>query len=364
MVKFNIETDNIDYANMRNSLAMIEKDSEFWDLFTKREEYNPKKLDEHGRFTFVNSSYNDIFVPHVSKHLKDCGQKVEWPDNKRFAVCLTHDVDDIYPPFKHTLMSSVYCLKKLKFNALKKQIFWKKKDKKSSPYINFRQIMKLEDKFGAKSSFYFIAAKEDIKRFRYDIEDIKNELEFISDSGWEVGLHGGYYSYNSFEEIVIEKNRLEDVLGKKVIGFRNHYLRFNVPDSWELLSKAGFKYDTTFGYSDMIGFRNGMCHPFKPYNLNENREIDILEIPLVVMDGALFDVATSFDDAWKHTKYLINTVEECNGVITFLWHNSVFDWPFRTSWKILYENILKYCYEKNAWMTSGEEIYRWWCDES
>ena len=25
-----------------------------------------------------------------------------------------------------------------------------------------------------------------------------------------------------------------------------------------------------------------------------------------------------------------------------------------------YEKILKYCYEKGAWMTSGEEIWKWW----
>jgi len=25
-----------------------------------------------------------------------------------------------------------------------------------------------------------------------------------------------------------------------------------------------------------------------------------------------------------------------------------------------YEQILKYCYEKNAWMTSGDEIWKWW----
>jgi hypothetical protein len=41
---------------------------------------------------------------------------------------------------------------------------------------------------------------------------------------------------------------LESVLEKEVVGFRNHFLRFRIPDTWELLSKAGFKYDTT---SDM-----------------------------------------------------------------------------------------------------------------
>ena len=77
----------------------------------------------------------------------------------------------------------------------------------------------MEASFGAKSSFYFIAAEADPIRFRYNIEDIGHHLGEVSDRGWEVGLHGGYYSYDNPEEIKKEKKRLEAVLGKKVIGF-------------------------------------------------------------------------------------------------------------------------------------------------
>ena len=66
-----------------------------------------------------------------------------------------------------------------------------------SPYLNFSEIMDLEASFGAKSSFYFIAAEADPVRFRYDIEDIGHHLGEVSDRGWEVGLHGGYYSYDN-----------------------------------------------------------------------------------------------------------------------------------------------------------------------
>lgn len=129
------------------------------------------------------------------------------------------------------------------------------------------------------------------------------------------------------------------------------------------MAKAGFKYDSTLGYDDMIGFRNGMCHPFKPYNLDKNGVIDILELPLVIMDGALFSYAKSLDEAFEYSRRLIDTVEKYNGVITILWHNGPFSWPIRKNWKLLYEKILKYCYDKNAWMTSGEEIYKWWTNE-
>ena len=113
------------------------------------------------------------------------------------------------------------------------------------------------EKYNAKSSFYFLAAERDVKRFRYNLESLGDAIGLIADRGWEVGLHGSYYAYDDLQEIKSEKDKLERLLGKKVTGCRNHYLRFKVPDTWELLAKAGFKYDTTFGYDDMVGFRNG-----------------------------------------------------------------------------------------------------------
>ena len=189
---------------------------------------------------------------------------------------------------------------------------------------------------------------------------LEGELGRIVDREWEVGLHGGYYACNDLEEIAREKGRLEQVLGRKVTGYRNHYLRFQVPDSWEILEKAGFRYDTTLGYPDMVGFRNGMCHPFWPYNLRTNMEVGILEIPMVIMDVTLFNSTRSYSEAWQMAKALIDTVVSCHGVLTLNWHSNSFGCPFRGSWSRLYEKILQHCDSKNAWMTSGIEICKWW----
>jgi hypothetical protein len=105
----------------------------------------------------------------------------------------------------------------------------------------------------------------------------------------------------------------------------------------------------------MVGFRNGMCHPFRPFNLNTNKEIEILEIPLAIMDVTLFENYLKLDArrAWEITKLLIDNVRSCNGVLTVLWHNTLMlkDLKF-------YEKILEYCNRNNALMTSGEEIWR------
>ncbi|BAI60841.1 conserved hypothetical protein [Methanocella paludicola SANAE] len=335
----------------------LKQNSLLWDLFTLRHEYVDRPV--LGRADYPNNNMNSLVAP-VSKYLVDNSFTMEYPENRKFAVCLTHDIDDIYPPQSHMLLSSLYCARNLDIRGIKKHVSWKFKGKDLSPYRNFADIVKLEEAYEANSSFYFIATGLDIRRFRYDIGELESELGFLTDKGDEVGLHGGYYSFNRLEDIKIEKKRIEEVLGRSVLGYRNHYLNFSIPDTWELLAKAGFKYDTTLGFKKNIGFVNGMCHPFRPYNLNTGQKIDIMEIPLAVMDQAIFELTRSFTEAWEAVKALIDAAETHNGIVTLLWHNYAFSSAFRESWKKLYIKILKYCYEKRAWMTSGKEIYGWY----
>ena len=339
----------------REYLEQIKSRPELWDHFTRKEEYNPEFRDQYDRFPYYLSKTRDIFQPNVSEFLIDSGYKPEYPDGKRFAVCLTHDIDSVFRTIPEIGLNSAKSLYKRDLNGFSRSL--KGIFNKRNPLCNFEEIMDLEDKYGAKSSFYFLALQPGDQDYSYDIMDLKDDIRNIQNRGWEVGLHGGHDAHNSYEKICDEKKRLEDALGSRVVGYRNHYLHFRVPDTWEHLAKAGFLYDTTFGYADCAGFRNGMCHPFRPYNLDTDAVIDILEIPLVVMDGTLFSsyMRLTPDEALSQVKCLIDRVAECRGVFTLLWHNSMF--LDGTIEKETYGKILEYCYEKNAWMTSGEEIY-------
>ncbi|MCD5401167.1 polysaccharide deacetylase family protein, partial [candidate division NPL-UPA2 bacterium] len=261
-------------------IETLKQNENLWELFAKREEYNSPILDQYDRFPYYLSIQRNILEPDVSRFLLENGLEVEYPKGKNFAVCLTHDIDAIYP--YPSRLSTIYnASKSLKEGQFKDafKILFSNINKKWNQLWNLKDIMVLEEKYEAKSSFYFLALNEKDRDFNFKVEDLEQELRHIVENGWEVGLHGGHKAYNNLDEIVKEKERLEKVLGKKVVGYRNHYLRFRVPETWELLSKVGFKYDTTFGYADCVGFRNGMCHPFKPFNLNTNKEINILEIP-------------------------------------------------------------------------------------
>ena len=334
----------------------LREDKELWDLFTRREEYNSPALDMHRRFPYYLSKHKDVLEPSVSEFLIHKGLKVEYPGGKRFAICLTHDIDVVY-------FSKFQCpyeaARWLRRGQVRKSmaIALHRFSKRINPLWNFEQIMNLERKYDAKSSFYFLALKKGEQEFNFRVENLKDDMRGIIQAGWEVGLHGGHQAYESLDVIRKEKERLEKVTGKEITGYRNHYLKFKVPTTWELLRQAGLKYDATFGYADCVGFRNGMCHPFEPFNLNTNEYIDILEIPLTIMDCTLDGyMRLNWEDAWEMTKRLISAAERYRGVLTILWHNTYM------SGKELefYEKILQYCHGKSAWMTSGEKIWEWW----
>ena len=334
-----------------NMHDLLRRDPQIWDLFTRKEEYDNPLRDQYDRFPYYASKDRDIFEPKASQYLAGHGYSVQYPDNAPFAVCLTHDIDVTYQSVRSKGISALRALKNGKPSRPVQSI--SRMRSKKLPFCNFAEIMDLEEKFGAKSTFFFMSESPGEQDYSYDIKDLEPEISESVDRGWEVGLHGGHGTYLNPEEMREKKERLEKVAGKPVIGYRNHYLRFKVPDTWEYLSQAGFKYDTTLGYADCVGFRNGMCHPFRPFNLNTGREIDIVEIPLVVMDGTL-DRYMRLDasKAWELIRRLIDNIEQCHGIFTLLWHNTYMD-DKRLGF---YEKILAYCLEKDAWMTSGEEI--------
>ncbi|MGV8108374.1 hypothetical protein [Methanospirillum sp.] len=58
--------------------------------------------------------------------------------------------------------------------------------------------------------------------------------------------------------------------------------------------------------------------------IDSRKEIDIVELPLNVMDMSLFqhDMRLDLDGAWRIVKEMINLVHQCGGVFVVNWHNS------------------------------------------
>ena len=300
---------------------------------------------------------NDVKLDH----------KPFWPDKKKFAVCLTHDVDRVHKTYQY-LPSIVRDIKRMNFSGILKQIkSMLFEHGENNPYWNFNKIMELENKHVVKSTFFFLDESGKLNVFsfkswilfagRYRIDDplITEIIKKLHKNGFEIGVHGSYNSYNDLKLLKKEKDKLANIINNKIYGIRQHHLNFD-ENTFNLYEKVGFEYDTTVGFQrgSGIGFKQGTCFPYQPLNPDTKEEISLLEIPLVIMDTSLL----SIEDKLSKCLEVINIVEKYNGVLVLLWHSNVFndDYP---EFADFYEKIIKEAKKRNAWIVPCNDVARW-----
>jgi peptidoglycan/xylan/chitin deacetylase (PgdA/CDA1 family) len=356
-------------------------------LLSRQEEKTNKQRDVWGCFSAVyslSSSWQIIETPVVNLYIElllglirklsqrkgvELKELPRWKGGKRFAVALTHDVDNLR---KYSIANAAKkMLKKIlrgegSFSAgmgLLKMSVLGRHD--SDPFWSFEDFIELESSFGFKSTFYFFSQSTN-RRFDpfYRLNGpLRRQIRNISQRGWEVGLHGSYESYLSQEMLKNQKKKLEGVLNGTVLGLRQHYLRLCVERTFPVQEQAGFVYDSSLGYNEAVGFRAGLSAPFFPYDVNLRRKSNILELPLGIMDGSLFEFnRLGPQEALRQAKKIIDSVERVGGLLVILWHTKARDEKDYPGWWDVYVGILRYLREKEGWVTCASEICTWWLE--
>lgn len=300
--------------------------------------------------------YNQNGFPLLRKHFP-------------FSICLTHDVDEVrktYQYFTRTLRFAKSGEVSRSFKEL--QNFFIDKIKGENPFWTFEKLMEVENSYKVRSTFFFLEESAKVtanpvswkhygRRYKFDDENVTEIIKELDKNGWEVALHGSYNSFNDLNLLEMEKSKLEKALGKKVFGIRQHNLNFSIPYTWEIQRKAGFLYDTSLGFksSDGIGFRWGTSKPFKPFT-EQGEEIDILEIPLTLMDISL----KSPEEGREAVEKLISSVKDFGEVFCVLWHHAFFNPRDFGEWIELYSYILELGKTKGAEFLTASEINDIW----
>ena len=292
-------------------------------------------------------------------------QKSIWPDGKKFAVCLTHDVDEIKKTYQW-VSRPLRFLARRDISGFKNQIsLFIKKIRGIEPYYTFDDIMRIEGAFGAKSTYFILKEtgifKLSSKKSWYfygrnrslHIPEMLTLLQKLQTNGDEVALHGSFFSYCEPECLMEQTRELEGILHEKIIGTRQHNLNLDVPATWKYQLDAGIRYDSTLGFKDTIGFRWGTSFPFFPNTGDE--PLQLLEIPLIIMDICLESMKNKTADCLR----IADEAERHRGVLTLLWHPPVFNTLEYPEARDIYIKINEYCLERQAWITRARDVYEW-----
>jgi len=171
---------------------------------------------------------------------------------------------------------------------------------------------------------------------------IKKLVEQIKNRGHFIGMHPTYNAYNDRNQFVKEKKELEKNLEASIIFGREHYLRFELPTTWQIWDDNGMQWDSTLSYADREGFRSGVCYEYSVFNILTRKKLKLKEKPLIVMESSFigYQATITPEEMENKIKLLVQEVRKYNGNFVLLWHNSSFYTPEWKDFKGVYERIL------------------------
>lgn len=376
--------DNKIFFSETNIFCPIDIIATIFFVITRYEEVVIQKKDKYKRFPAQESilfkenildrpivnDYIELIWDWINKYELGIKRNNIW-GGKEFAFCLSHDVDRIRkyywnrPPYRSV---GSLLIKKGDYRSALKQIFgYLKSTAGFDAFNNFNYLQELETKYSLRSTFYLMGGASNIihdDKYAERSGELKKIIKKIKSHPNEIGLHSSFESYDNEEILKKEKENLALYLGMPVWGCRQHFMRFKVPDTWRIQEKAGFLYDSSMTYPEHEGFRSGFCLPFKPYDVIQRRQMNIWELPLIVMDVTLNDPGyrnLNPSEAFERILHNIETVKKYKGVFTLLWHNTSFDSSLNWSgWKKVYENILAHLGKEKILVTTAKEVIDLW----
>ena len=160
----------------------------------------------------------------------------------------------------------------------------------------------------------------------------------------DVGIHPSFSSYLDVEKMGEEMSRLADVLHRPVTKSRQHFLRMNLPRSYQKLIELDISDDYTMGFASQAGFRAGIADAFRFYDLENDMVTNLLVHPFALMDGTMRDYLNlDVDSSLSLAKTLVDEVKAVGGTFIYLTHNETLGGEKRwQGWPEMYRNLLEY----------------------
>jgi hypothetical protein len=320
---------------------------------SRYEEYLPSGLDMHQRFQaesslafkhgFLNKPFLNYLIQDLAQKLKDRYPVLEFK-KRSFNFLSTIDIDNAFAfahkGFKRNLGGLVKDMITLKLNNVWKRLASNMNSDKD-PYNTFDAIQAISTETKTALQYFVLIGDYSAydKNPHHTSKGFRTLLRKLS-SGYTLGLHPSYQSFNEPERIEKEKNRLANIIEKKVAAARCHFLRLKFPETYRAFIGAGITDDYTMIYASQTGFRTGLCIPFKWFDLEKNAATDLIIHPSTVMEGTLRDYnKVSPATATRLIVDLMQEVKKFGGEFVSVWHNDSFV-PEQNEWIDVYRKML------------------------
>jgi len=325
-------------------------------LLSRYEEYLPHVKDQFDRFpaeeslafkhNFLEQPLIDIWALKVKDLLKERFPEYQFL-SREFECKSTIDVDIAYC-YKHkgiirTIGGYFNDLSKFKLLDIWQRTLTLLGFRKD-PFDTFDELLDFQKQYNIDTLFFFLIG--DYTTYDKNISSkntkYKSLIKSIADYA-DVGLHPSYFTVKNEKLLKKEKLRLENILNRPILKSRQHYLKIDLPETYQNLINLEVQEDYTMGYAAHFGFRASTCTPFYFYDLDYEIQTPLKINPFAVMDGTLRDyLQLSNKRSYEVILKLAKEVKKVNGTFIMLFHNDTLSNRGRwRRWKKLYIDIFK-----------------------
>jgi len=317
-------------------------------------EYLPSKLDNHGRFRgsqshIVKAGYLEkplvnFYAQEIKFILADKFPELRFATGK-FKYIPTFDIDIAYSysykGWKRNLGGMGKAFLMSDFSAIKDRLLVLLSRQKD-PFDNYDYILDTCNKYNLPPMFFILLG--DPSRFDKNIDPehpaFQSLIKRLSDAA-KMGIHLSYKSHANLKTGRKEIERLEQIIDDIVTINRFHYLRFELPFSYQNLIKQGITDDYSMGFGPRAGFRAGICTPYYFFNLRTNERTNLKIHPIAFMDTTFTHYyQLNSRESLRKILSIMKNVHAVNGTMYGLWHNSSFceqkEWK---GWKKVFEKV-------------------------
>jgi len=358
----------------------------FW-VLSRWEEYAEGGRDDWGRFRYTASWFAgcaedmhvvDGYMMLLREMLEGlAGGKLPrrpvWPDGAPFAFCVTHDIDSLCKWRPRRIVGELGYLRQAwrrggpasALRRLNKTLHGLRE--RPNPHDNVLELAEREREAGIRATYFFLADHAHPQDGGYRLRPKGRPADIVrrtAELGHEVALHGSFLTLGDAPRLERERRMLEEIVGP-LAGQRQHFLRFDIPASWEMYAALGFAYDSSLGFAEREGSRAGFSFPFFPYDFRRRRPYPCLEIPLTLMDATLYAYRRlSAAEARRAAEALVEHVAGVGGCFTLLWHNATFDEADLPGWGALFWEIVEMARARRPWIAPLREVAGWWREQA
>lgn len=213
------------------------------------------------------------------------------------------------------------------------------------PYYTFDYLKKLQQDFELDPIYFFLVGNYDQYDKNISIHEpaYQRLIKHVADYA-TVGVHPSYGSNQDKLQVGKEKESIEEVTRRPITRSRQHYLKLQLPSTYQNLIDLDIEHDYTLGYTSHAGFRAGICVPFYFYNLHLEAKTRLLLHPFALMDSVYqYYNQNKPREVLETAKPIIDQVKAVGGTLYTLWHNNSFSETFEwKGWRKPYEQIVEY----------------------